>query len=84
MALSVPSTPARWVRNESFDLGHALRRWSRLGQALAVRWHYTNSDKIMRIIELVFVRPRLAEWQTAKTEVAVGLIHFAFIVEGPG
>ena len=32
--------------------------------------HYTDRDKIMRIVEPVIVRPLLAEWQTAKTEIA--------------
>ena len=32
--------------------------------------HYTDRDKIMRIIEPVIVRPWLAEWETAKAEIA--------------
>ena len=32
--------------------------------------HYTDRDKIMRIIEPVIVRPLLAEWKTAKTGIA--------------
>ena len=32
--------------------------------------HYTDRDKIMRIVEPVIVRPLLAEWQTAKAEIA--------------
>ena len=32
--------------------------------------HYTDRDKIMRIVEPVIVRPLLAEWETAKTEIA--------------
>ena len=35
--------------------------------------HYTDRDKIMRIIEPVVVRPWLAEWETAKAEIAAGL-----------
>ena len=32
--------------------------------------HYTDRDKIMRIVEPVVVRPWLAEWEALKTEIA--------------
>ena len=35
--------------------------------------HYTDRDKIMRIIGPVVVRPWLAEWETAKAEIAASL-----------
>ena len=35
--------------------------------------HYTDRDKIMRIIEPVIVRPWLAEWARTKSEIAAGL-----------
>ena len=35
--------------------------------------HYTDRDKIMRIVEPVVVRPWLAEWGTVKGEIAAGL-----------
>ena len=35
--------------------------------------HYTDRDKIMRIVEPVVIRPWLAEWETAKAEIAAGL-----------
>ena len=35
--------------------------------------HYTDRDKIMRIVEPVVVRPWLAEWEGTKTEIAAGL-----------
>ena len=35
--------------------------------------HYTDRDKIMRIIEPVIVRPWLAEWERTRTEIAAGL-----------
>ena len=35
--------------------------------------HYTDRDKIMRIIEPVVVRPWLAAWETTKGEIATGL-----------
>ena len=35
--------------------------------------HYTDRDKIMRIIEPVIVRPWLAEWEKTKAEIATGL-----------
>ena len=38
--------------------------------------HYTDRDKIMRIIEPVIVRPLLAEWETAKAGIA-GMVERA-------
>ena len=35
--------------------------------------HYTDRDKIMRIVEPVVVRPLLAEWEAAKTGIAAAL-----------
>ena len=35
--------------------------------------HYTDRDKIMLIVEPVIIRPWLAEWETAKTEIASSL-----------
>ncbi len=35
--------------------------------------HYTDREKIMRIIEPVIVRPWLAEWETKRSEIAEGL-----------
>ena len=35
--------------------------------------HYTDRDKVMRIVEPVVVRPWLAEWETAKAEIAAVL-----------
>ena len=35
--------------------------------------HYTDRDKIMRIVEPVVVRPLLAEWETTKAEIAAAL-----------
>ncbi len=35
--------------------------------------HYTDRDKIMRIVEPVIVRPWLAEWEAAKAEIGAAL-----------
>ena len=35
--------------------------------------HYTDRDKIMRIVEPVVVRPLLAEWETAKAGIAASV-----------
>ena len=35
--------------------------------------HYTDHDKIMRIVDPVIVRPLLAEWETAKAEIAAAV-----------
>ena len=37
--------------------------------------HYTDRDKIMRIIEPVIVRPLLAEWKTAKAGIDKSIEH---------
>ncbi len=47
-----------------FERGLGPDRHSQLGA------HYTDRDKIMRIVEPVVVRPLLAEWDTARTEIA--------------
>ena len=47
-----------------FERGLVPDKRSQLGA------HYTDRDKIMRIIEPVIVRPLLAEWKTAKTGIA--------------
>ena len=35
--------------------------------------HYTDRDKIMRIVDPVIVRPLLAEWETVKADLAVAV-----------
>ena len=50
-----------------FERGLDPEKRSQLGA------HYTDRDKIMRIVEPVVVRPWLAEWETAKAEIAAGL-----------
>ena len=35
--------------------------------------HYTDRDKIMAIVDPVIVRPLLAEWETAKAEIAAAM-----------
>ena len=50
-----------------FERGLDPRKRAQLGA------HYTDRDKIMLIIEPVIVRPWLAEWETAKAEIATCL-----------
>ena len=50
-----------------FERGLDPRKRAQLGA------HYTDHDKIMLIIEPVIVRPLLAEWETAKAEIATCL-----------
>ena len=50
-----------------FERGLDPRKRAQLGA------HYTDRDKIMLIIEPVIVRPWLAEWETAKAEIAACL-----------
>ena len=47
-----------------FERGLDPRKRSQLGA------HYTDRDKIMRIIDPVIVRPLLAEWETVKAQIA--------------
>ena len=44
--------------------------------------HYTDRDKILRIVEPVIVRPLLAEWQTAKAAIA-GMVERADAAGSP-
>ena len=39
--------------------------------------HYTDRDKVMRIIEPVVIRPLLAEWETAKSRIVSSLARQA-------
>ena len=50
-----------------FERGLDPRKRAQLGA------HYTDRDKIMLIVEPVIVRPLLAEWETAKVEIAACL-----------
>ena len=50
-----------------FERGLDPRKRAQLGA------HYTDRDKIMLIVEPVIVRPWLAEWETAKAEIAACL-----------
>ena len=50
-----------------FERGLDPNKRSQLGA------HYTDRDKIMRIIDPVIVRPLLAEWNTTKTRIADSL-----------
>ena len=50
-----------------FERGLDPNKRSQLGA------HYTDRDKIMRIIEPVVIRPWLAEWETAKARIAASL-----------
>ena len=45
--------------------------------------HYTDRDKIKRIVDPVIVRPWLAEWDTAKAEIATCLEQAAAAGPGP-
>ena len=44
--------------------------------------YYTDRDKTVRIVELVIVRPLLAEWETAKTGVAA-MVERAYAAGSP-
>ena len=50
-----------------FERGLDPRKRAQLGA------HYTDRDKIMLIVEPVVIRPWLAEWETAKAEIAACL-----------
>ena len=58
---------------------HPLHPHLALGQCA----HYTDRDKIMRIVDPVIVQPLLAEWHTAKREIS-GILEKAESATAPG
>ena len=62
-----------WANIDPSILGTLFERGLDPSKRAQLGAHYTDRDKIMRIIDPVIVRPWLAEWATAKAEIASSL-----------
>ena len=62
-----------WSSIDPSILGTLFERGLDPDKRLQLRPHYTDRDKIMRIIDPVIVRPLLAEWKTAKARIGSSL-----------
>ena len=62
-----------WANIDPSILGTLFERGLDPSKRTQLGAHYTDRDKIMRIIDPVIVRPWLAEWATAKAEIASSL-----------
>ena len=62
-----------WSEIDPSILGTLFERGLDPGKRSQLGAHYTDRDKIMRIIEPVVMRPWLAEWETAKARIADSL-----------
>ena len=62
-----------WSEIDPSILGTLFERGLDPSKGLQLGAHYTDRDKIMRIIEPVLIRPWLAEWETAKAQIASSL-----------
>ena len=58
-----------WSNIDPSILGTLFERGLDPGKRSQLGAHYTDRDKIMRLIEPVIVRPWLAEWKTAKARI---------------
>ena len=62
-----------WSEVDPSILGTLFERGLDPGKRAQLGAHYTDRDKIMRIVEPVIVRPLLAEWEGTKAEIAAAL-----------
>ena len=62
-----------WANIDPSILGTLFERGLDPDKRSQLGAHYTDRDKIMRIIDPVIVRPWLSEWETAKTGIADNL-----------
>ena len=62
-----------WSEIEPSILGTLFERGLGPDKRSQLGAHYTDRDKIMRIVEPVIVRPLLAEWETAKADISAVL-----------
>ena len=62
-----------WSEIDPSILGTLFERGLDPGKRSQLGAHYTDRAKIMRIIEPVIIRPWLAEWETAKANIAASL-----------
>ena len=62
-----------WSEIDPSILGTLFERGLDPGKRAQLGAHYTDRDKIMLLVEPVVIRPWLAEWDAAKTEIAGAL-----------
>ena len=62
-----------WSEIDPSILGRLFERGLDPDKRSQLGAHYTDRDKIMLIVEPVIIRPWLAEWETAKVEIAAVL-----------
>ena len=62
-----------WSEIDPSILGTLFERGLDPGKRSQLGAHYTDRDKIMRIVEPVIARPWLAEWEAAKARIAESL-----------
>ena len=62
-----------WSEIDPSILGTLFERGLDPGKRSQLGAHYTDRDKIMRIIEPVVIRPWLADWEEAKARIAASL-----------
>ena len=62
-----------WAEIDPSIFGTLFERGLDPGKRAQLGAHYTDRDKIMLIVEPVITRPWLAEWETAKADIAAAL-----------
>ena len=62
-----------WSEIDPSILGTLFERGLDPGKRAQLGAHYTDRDKIMLLVESVVIRPWLAEWDTAKADLAAAL-----------
>ena len=71
--ITLKASALDWSEIDPSILGTLFERGLDPDKRAQLGAHYTDRDKIMRIIGPVVVRPWLAEWETAKAEIAASL-----------
>ena len=64
-----------WAEVDPSILGTLFERGLDPDKRSQLGAHYTDRDKIMRIVDPVIVRPLLAEWEATKADMVAGLEH---------
>lgn len=73
IALCLRAANLDWAEIDPSILGTLFERGLDPDKRSQLGAHYTDRDKIMRIIEPVIVRPLLAEWEDVKTSIGMAL-----------
>ena len=73
IALTLVAANLDWAEIDPSILGTLFERGLDPGKRSQLGAHYTDREKIMMIVDPVIIRPWLAEWQIAKTEITNSL-----------